>query len=561
MNKLAFWNNKDPNTMREKFFDSPYYKQKDDAHKEKCKREDYIDQTIAEAIEQCSSTAAEKTSEYLFNNADSQHEQEPIPLDNGIATVKFPVDCLPPVLRDYVLAVSEHTQTAIDMPAVASIGAMSVCLQEKVLVEGKPGWQEPVNLFCNIIAKPAERKSAVLTAIAEPIYEFERRYNEEHSMEIKHSRDTRTVLENRLKKAIEKASNPKSPSLAEVEQAREELSQHEEVKELRLTCGDVTPEALTSLMNDNNGRMAMISAEGGIFNVLAGLYQQGGANLDNVLKAHNREPIQNDRIGRKRENIQNPALTMLLMAQPTVLHDIMSNPVFRGKGLTARFLYCYPSSTVGKRRMNTNSITEAVSEAYSKVVNELLNWNPKQPTIISLSTEAQALHDDFFYELEPRLGKEGDLEDMADWSGKLHGAVLRIAGLLHMTEHHEAVEAVELFEDTISGTTMSNAIEIGKYFLAHAQVCYGAQQDIGDAKRLLERLESKAPDINGAISVRDLLRKCKNKRFNSVNDLLPSIEMLSDHGYLIQTNEDSHTGGRPKGARYILNPKHFRKCS
>jgi len=51
-----------------------------------------------------------------------------------------------------------------------------------------------------------------------------------------------------------------------------------------------------------------------------------------------------------------------------------------------------------------------------------------------LSDEAEALSEQFYNALEPRLGKDGDLEHMADWAGKLHGAVLRIAGLLHAVE-------------------------------------------------------------------------------------------------------------------------------
>ena len=35
----------------------------------------------------------------------------------------------------------------------------------------------------------------------------------------------------------------------------------------------------------------------------------------------------------------NPSLTILLMTQPKVVSDVLSNATFRGRGLTARFLY------------------------------------------------------------------------------------------------------------------------------------------------------------------------------------------------------------------------------
>ena len=42
----------------------------------------------------------------------------------------FPVDALPDVVRNYVSAVAEHSQTAPDMAAVISLGVLAICLQE-----------------------------------------------------------------------------------------------------------------------------------------------------------------------------------------------------------------------------------------------------------------------------------------------------------------------------------------------------------------------------------------------------------------------------------------------
>lgn len=40
----------------------------------------------------------------------------------------------------------------------------------------------------------------------------------------------------------------------------------------RLVADDVTPEAAASLLADHGGRLAIISAEGGIFDTMAGRY-------------------------------------------------------------------------------------------------------------------------------------------------------------------------------------------------------------------------------------------------------------------------------------------------
>ena len=67
-------------------------------------------------------------------------------------------------------------------------------------------------------------------------------------------------------------------------------------------------------------------------------------------------------------------------------------------------------------------------------------------------------------ELEPRLGPDDDLGPIADWGSKLAGAVVRIAGLLHLAANLETG-----YRDPISAETFVAAQgAIGDYFLVHA---------------------------------------------------------------------------------------------
>lgn len=63
-NKLAYWCNRDTELMIEKFFVSPHYQTKDDYHKRKCGRDDYIPRTASEAVSACQKTAEEIDREY-----------------------------------------------------------------------------------------------------------------------------------------------------------------------------------------------------------------------------------------------------------------------------------------------------------------------------------------------------------------------------------------------------------------------------------------------------------------------------------------------------------------
>ena len=106
----------------------------------------------------------------------------------------FPVDALPSVLRDYVTAVAETTQTSPDMAAAASLAVLAICAQGKFVISGKKDWAEPLNLFVVIIAPPAERKSAVMTLMTFPLEDYERNVNADRSTAIYESEMLRSVL-------------------------------------------------------------------------------------------------------------------------------------------------------------------------------------------------------------------------------------------------------------------------------------------------------------------------------------------------------------------------------
>jgi putative DNA primase/helicase len=61
MNKLAYWCDADPDAMIRAFLGSPHHAQKDEAHRRKCLRPDYLAATARDAIDTAHSTA---TAEY-----------------------------------------------------------------------------------------------------------------------------------------------------------------------------------------------------------------------------------------------------------------------------------------------------------------------------------------------------------------------------------------------------------------------------------------------------------------------------------------------------------------
>jgi hypothetical protein len=179
----------------------------------------------------------------------------------------------------------------------------------------KADWFEPVNTFVlNIMS--LQRKSAVENAMS-PINRYESEVNTQNAAEIESSKMRGRNLERRQKALEDQAAKGKDVK-AELDSIIQEITSHREKKPLRLYVDDVTTEKLIQVLADNDGRAAILSTEGGIFDTLAGIYTKN-VNIDVILMGYSGDCIKVDRIGRCSESVMDPALPILLMAQPSVL--------------------------------------------------------------------------------------------------------------------------------------------------------------------------------------------------------------------------------------------------
>src|SRR6185295_9379401 len=77
-----------------------------------------------------------------------------------------------------------------------------------------------------------------------------------------------------------------------------------------LWAQDVTPEKLGMLMADNGERLAILSDEGGFFDILTGRYSNGIPNLDTCLQGHSCSPVKVNRGSLDELHMQRPTLTI-----------------------------------------------------------------------------------------------------------------------------------------------------------------------------------------------------------------------------------------------------------
>ncbi len=484
-----------------------------------------------------------------------EHKWEiPTPMENIKPTISFPIKCLPKIIRDYVEAVAEHTQTPIDMMAVSAMCVVSTAIQGKFEIKGKEGYIEPINIYAMIIAQPGERKSAVQRLATKPLYKFEKEENEKRKSIINLQESKLKIIKAQIDK-YEKSGKIEDIEKIAVLQAEYDELEKSQIKYLKLIADNCTSEALTSLLANNNGRISIISAEGGIFDILNGQYNsKSNASIDTILKAHCGDPIRVDRKGRESENIDKPIMTILLAVQDTVLEGVMANDIFRGKGLTARFLYCNPTSTLGARKYNTEKISAIIEEKYIELIYNLLKIPYEEnPTILELSNDANKELENFYNWIEPQLVNE--LEFMQDWAGKLVGACLRIAGILHCIEYSNISGKC-----SISIDIMKKAIDISKYFLEHSKYAYmlmGTDKEIQKAKYILHKLEKQEKSL---LKRSEILLISRSRNIKVVEDIFKALDILCEYGYISKLEAEKREGaGRKPDIVYELNPLYFKK--
>jgi replicative DNA helicase len=495
----------------------------------------------------------------------------------GFATHPYPSSVFPPVYGSLIEALAVSAQVDVSITGSSVLGALAAASRIRVVSED---WQEPGNLFLAIGAPPGSRKSYVHQTVIEPLLAVEKELADAARPSVARGQAAWDIKSKQAHNAVQAAA--REPAASKLDEDGKPLPDgppagawwdSPEIKALvtehqgdwrkakalklamelaetprpalpKLVVDDITPEALASTLAEQGGRVALLSAEGGIFDIMAGRYNGGIPNIEVFLKGHAGDMLKVDRKGRESEYLAHPALTVSLMVQPSVLQAIGEIGPFRGRGLLARFLYCIPVSNIGTRDTDPATLPPSVIESYTTKLGDLARsmHSLETPRQLTLNPAARKALIEFTTEIEPLLA--GSLAHVADWASKLAGATMRISGLLHVAAGYPT--------HTITQPTMLGAIKLGRFYLAHA---LGAFDLMGDdqitvlASVVLTALIKRG--ITTEFSRRDLDRRYVQKRDRKEMD--EALKMLVSMGWLLVTESPGYGSGQRTG-RYRLHP-------
>ncbi|MFC0436645.1 YfjI family protein [Kutzneria buriramensis] len=485
--------------------------------------------------------------------------EPPLPLIGARTLPPFPVDALPGWVADMVAAVAEFTQTPPDLAGCIALAALSTAAGGRSVVEIRPGWEEPTNIYTVVVLPPSARKSPVFRAMTRPIAAVERELVEVARPAIEQARITRRTAEALMEQAEARAHKTlgadQDNAMAEAVDAALQAAQVDVPVEPRLLADDITPEQTATLLAQHGGRLAILSAEGGLFGTLAGRYS-GSPNLDVFLKGYSGDTHRVDRGGRPPEYIETTTLTIGLTTQPAILEELGKTSLFRGTGLLARFLYSLPVNTVGGRIARPAPVPEQVAVEYDQrlraLVHTLVDWtDPARLVFTPDADDAMAALQD---EIEPRLHPvTGAWSHIGDWGGKVAGQTARLAGLIHVAAHPR-----EPWTRPIEADTFAAARRLGAYFAAHALAVFdqlGTDATIRGAQHVLDWLAKVRPE---RFTVRELFTGISRAQFRKVGDLAPALAVLEEHGHVRRLPDPDRTGqrGRAPSPTYLVHPAH-----
>jgi len=514
-------------------------------------------------------------------NQDAQEQDDepvvwdaPIPLGKSPELPAFPVDVLPAWWAAWVRAIAEATQTPPDLAAMLALSVCAAGLATKFRVQVREGWCEPVNLYVAVALFSGERKSAVFREVLAPVQAYEREEKVRMQPLIAERASEHRMLEGRLKDTEKKAAQAKAAErhllVVEAKKLARELADHEVPVSPQFYCDDTTCEKLAQLLGQHGGRMLQAGAEGTAFEMAKGRYSEG-ANLDVYLKAYSGDPLRVGRVSRAEDIADQPALSVALAVQPSVIAGLAEGAAMRTRGFLARFLYGLPPSRVGSRKIAPGPVPVEVTQRFQERVRRLWqlegdvgNNSKPTPHLLEFSPEADREMREFESWLEPQLAEGQALAGPENWANKLAGCVARISGVLHIATHDNGPWFKQIPLQIVKA-----AVRLAKeYLLQHAMAAFdlmGADPRLEDAKRVLKWLREYVKTVNCVKGCPVLVTK-RDIHANvwggsrRAEDLDAVLEILVQHNYLRPLDEGptlTKKRGRRSSPKFLISDTLF----
>lgn len=455
----------------------------------------------------------------------------------------FPIRALPAPLARWVKEQSRALAAPPEILAFAALSVSSAATLRRVAIDGGEGRREPANLFVGLMhdGRPANEKaiSAALKPLRDVEFQELDAWNHQLALDKVQRESARREIK-QLEKLARQGGDPEE--LRELDEARARLEAMKPLPAPRRVVDQPDAKSLAVPLAEL-GHAAIISQRGHVFRDLRGRSSAAREKLFSLLEAGHAgvDYVAELPKGRLAEVAQ-AAVACCSTIDPELAFEVGRQRQMPARGLLARFLYVAPASRWRKER-NGAAVSPEAAAKYQETIRRLAGLEAK---VLSLAADAQPLHSAFQAEIEAAIADGGPLAPIRAWGTHLPGAVLRLAGLLHLWTGSE--------EGEIGRETMAAAIELARWLVPHAAFVFeqfgGADDDCTDDERILLRFARGFKEF----SLRDATQHLR-KTFTKASILAWAIAGLIRRGYLRGHFVDRGGPGRPRGAQFEIVPR------
>ena len=436
----------------------------------------------------------------------------------------YPIQALPPLARDAVIAIAEHVQAPIGMTAQCVIGAMSHIAQAHVNAPHPFNPQgEPCSLYLLTEGQSGSRKSTSRNMADKAIIQHERKQYELYRRDLEQWKSGQAGLNKKDKEAYG-AENPPPHDPSTL-------------------YSDITLESIAGLYVDgilNNASIA--SDEAGQF--FGGYTMKGDTRTQAIggyAKLFDDGFVERTR---SKSNLNGSGraydvrLTFNLQGQHEVLSDALKDPVLRGQGFLPRFILTIPENLAGTRLQDAiyrskNANHDHRLIAYWTRCEYLLDDCPRPQGgqelhngryVIPKNDEAREIDASFYNMFEELQGKGKRYEYLQAFASRASQLARRLATVFAYFEGLQWIDA----------KTLTGACEVVKHSLNE----WAMYADIevkteSDAERLIKWFAKYCTNKKiDKLAYSSFMNSCPRPMRGSKQKLEPVLEELIDSHYL-----------------------------
>ena len=420
----------------------------------------------------------------------------------------FPIHALNPIMRAMAENMADVHRVPVEFPAMCAVGIVSGALGNAFTLTGAVDGKDCFgNLYIIAAAPKSFGKGSVAGALAKPLLdasaELEAAFKQNQLPRLKAEK---AILEKRVAILVNELATGKTGAgkdrkpmgEAEKTETRRDLEQaHERLEAIApfldalptYWLGNATSEAMAAQFKRNNLGLHCYSAEAGeTVRVLMGKYRgDGKADYDLALSGYSVEDWRSDRIGRGVCQIK-PCLSMLLLVQPSILHELLGNDEAFERGLTARTITFIVETEPLEDDGIHRPVNAETAAAWGQLVCGILSRREAlagKPQRITCTPEAREVFRQFHNE-SVRL-RCGEYRSTEAELGRWRENAIRLAVGQCVADNIEAQE--------LTGEQAGRAVEIMRW-------CARSALQITNAARMQKRA-SRAEELQTVLARRD----------------------------------------------------------